>query len=80
MRMSCMFRSQFMLAVVQPQSTGIGGGSVTLLYKAATRELRALDGREEAPAAFHPDVFCEVSDDSAPPRPYSLKPRSSGRA
>lgn len=53
---------QFMLNVAQPQSTGIGGGCFILYYHAATGSLYALDGREEAPAAFLPNMFCDDPD------------------
>ena len=48
---------QFMLAVVQPQSTGIGGGCVILGVDPAGGAW-ALDGREEAPAAFRCVCVC----------------------
>jgi hypothetical protein len=49
---------QFMLNVVQPQSTGIGGGCFVVIYNASTRQVATLDGREEAPTAFHENSFC----------------------
>ncbi|EKX44417.1 hypothetical protein GUITHDRAFT_109538 [Guillardia theta CCMP2712] len=49
---------QFVLNVVQPQSTGIGGGCFVLLYNSSTGEASALDGREEAPSSFHENAFC----------------------
>jgi gamma-glutamyltranspeptidase/glutathione hydrolase len=48
---------QFMLAVVQPQSTGIGGGCLILGVDPRGAPW-ALDGREEAPAAFSETEFC----------------------
>ena len=53
---------QFALAVVQPQSTGIGGGCFVMRRDGATGEVTALDGREEAPGLFHPNVFCADDD------------------
>ena len=50
---------QFMLNVVQPQSTGIGGGCFVVIYNASTGEVRTLDGREEAPGAYHENTFCQ---------------------
>ena len=49
---------QFALNVVQPQSTGIGGGCLIVGYQAATRSYFALDGREEAPANYDEMAFC----------------------
>jgi gamma-glutamyltranspeptidase/glutathione hydrolase len=49
--------AQFVLNVVEPQSSGIGGGGFLLLYLADNREVVTLDGREEAPAATTPDWF-----------------------
>lgn len=59
---------QFALNVVQPESTGIGGGCMPLLYWAATGEVIAMDGREEAPAAMTETAFCttEACDEAIP--------------
>lgn len=48
---------QMVLNVVEPQSSGIGGGAFLLHFDAATRQLLAYDGRETAPAAATPDMF-----------------------
>ena len=48
---------QAMLSLVEPQSSGIGGGAFMLRYDAATREIAAYDGRETAPAAASPAMF-----------------------
>ncbi len=52
---------QLMLGVSQPESNGIGGGCFIVLYNATTKEVQTIDGREEAPARFHPNVFCADS-------------------
>ena len=49
--------TQFVLNLVEPQSSGIGGGAFLLHYEAASGELRTYDGRETAPAAATPDLF-----------------------
>ena len=49
---------QLMLGVSQPESNGIGGGCFIMIYNATTREVVSIDGREEAPAAYHPNIFC----------------------
>ncbi len=44
------------LAVVEPQSSGIGGGGFWLLHRADGREIM-IDGRERAPAAAKVDMY-----------------------
>ena len=39
------------LGVVEPQSSGLGGGSFLILYDASTRATTTVDGREAAPMA-----------------------------
>lgn len=48
---------QAVLALVEPQSSGIGGGAFLLHWDADARALSAWDGRETAPAALRPDHF-----------------------
>ena len=48
---------QLVLNLVEPQSSGIGGGGFLLFYDAGKDELVAFDGRETAPAAATPDLF-----------------------
>lgn len=45
------------LGVVNPASSGIGGGGFALVHDAATGEVRAYDFREVAPAGLDPDDF-----------------------
>jgi gamma-glutamyltranspeptidase / glutathione hydrolase len=49
--------AQFVLGLVEPQSSGLGGGAFILHWNAGTRSLAAFDGRETAPAAAKPDRF-----------------------
>lgn len=48
---------QLVLNLVEPQSSGIGGGSFLLHYDAAVERINAYDGRETAPGAIRPDHF-----------------------
>jgi gamma-glutamyltranspeptidase / glutathione hydrolase len=48
---------QLVLGLVEPQSSGLGGGAFLLYHDARTRRLIAYDGRETAPAAALPDRF-----------------------
>lgn len=50
---------QFMLNLVEPQSSGIGGGSFLLYWDAAEDRLWTFDGREKAPMAAGPDLFLD---------------------
>ncbi len=51
---------QLVLNLVEPQSSGIGGGAFLLHWDAGTRTLANLDGRETAPAAATPDRFLDA--------------------
>jgi gamma-glutamyltranspeptidase/glutathione hydrolase len=55
---------QTVLTLVEPQSSGIGGGALALVWSAKDKTLHAYDGREMAPASAGPDLF--LSDDGAP--------------
>jgi gamma-glutamyltranspeptidase/glutathione hydrolase len=48
---------QMVLGVVEPQSSGIGGGGFLLNYDAATRKITVYDGREAAPVGAKPELF-----------------------
>lgn len=48
---------QAVLGLVEPQSSGIGGGAFMLHWDSAARDLDAYDGREMAPAAARPGMF-----------------------
>lgn len=48
---------QAVLGLVEPQSSGLGGGALLLWWDAASRTLTTLDGRETAPLAATPRLF-----------------------
>ena len=47
------------LGLVEPQSSGIGGGAFMLVYERDTRALLMHDGREMAPAGARVDMFMQ---------------------
>ena len=49
--------TQMVLNLVEPQSSGIGGGAVIVYWSAAEHRVVTFDGRETAPAAARPDRF-----------------------
>ncbi|MDX8349083.1 gamma-glutamyltransferase [Cognatiyoonia sp. IB215446] len=48
---------QAVLGLVEPQSSGLGGGAFLVWYDAASGEVTTLDGRETAPLAATPTLF-----------------------
>ncbi len=50
---------QAMLGLVEPQSSGIGGGAFLMYYDAHTGKVAAIDGRETAPLGATPDMFMD---------------------
>lgn len=48
---------QFMLNLVEPESSGIGGGAFLLYWDADEKKLLTYDGREKAPASATPEYF-----------------------
>ena len=48
---------QAVLGLVEPQSSGIGGGAFLVWFDATTRKLTTLDGRETAPMAATSRLF-----------------------
>ena len=50
---------QAVLGLVEPQSSGLGGGAFMMVYDAASGALTAYDGRETAPASATPELFYE---------------------
>jgi gamma-glutamyltranspeptidase/glutathione hydrolase len=48
---------QAVLGLVEPQSSGLGGGAFITYYDAGKKQVLAYDGRETAPAGATPDMF-----------------------
>ena len=55
---------QAVLGLVEPQSSGLGGGAFLMYYDAASGDVLAYDGREVAPRGAMPDMF--LGADGAP--------------
>lgn len=58
--------AQLVLGLVEPQSSGIGGGAFMLSYRADSGDLHYYDGRETAPADVDEDYFLRDGQ----PRPF----------
>ena len=71
--------AQMALNLVEPQSSGIGGGAFMLYYDAAANTVQSYDGRETAPAAATPNYLRYIDDaaDLTLPKPTA---RLSGRS
>src|SRR5579863_324963 len=50
---------QAVLGLVEPQSSGVGGGAFLLYYDARSGKVSAIDGREKAPAGASADMFMD---------------------
>src|SRR4051812_24875576 len=48
---------QMVLGLVEPESSGIGGGAFMLVYNPKTKQTTSFDGREVAPASATPGMF-----------------------
>lgn len=71
--------AQMVLGLVEPQSSGIGGGAFMMVFDAATKRVHAYDGRETAPAQAGPNYLRYV-DERGTPQPVVPSARESGRA
>jgi gamma-glutamyltranspeptidase/glutathione hydrolase len=67
---------QLALNLVEPSSSGLGGGAFLLYYDAREKRIHAIDGREVAPAAATPQLFLDAD---GKPLPF-LKARVGGRS
>lgn len=53
------------LAVVEPYSSGFGGGGFWLIHQANTGKNTFIDGREKAPSLAHENIYVEASEKKA---------------
>jgi len=52
---------QSILGLVEPQSSGLGGGSFAVYYDSKTKKITTFDGREKAPSSATEDRFTEFT-------------------
>jgi len=57
---------QAMLSLVEPQSSGMGGGAFMTYFDGRTRKITVYDGREVAPAQATPGMFLDASGKPLP--------------
>ena len=70
---------QMVLGLVEPQSSGLGGGAFMLHYNAATKAVVSYDGRETAPAAASENYLRWIDDTTGQTAPLP-NVRASGRS
>ena len=70
--------AQAVLAVVEPQSSGLGGGGFLLHWNGTRRALEVLDGREVAPRSSRPGDLLQPSGEPLPWRQATGTPRAIG--
>ena len=69
---------QAMLGLVEPQSSGVGGGGFLLYYDAKSKLVTAFDGREAAPSGATPTMFIDSSGAPMSYRDAVVSGRSTG--
>ena len=69
---------QATLGLVEPQSSGVGGGAFMTFYDARTRKVTAYDGREIAPKSATPAMFLGADGHPMPFQDAVLSGRSAG--
>jgi gamma-glutamyltranspeptidase/glutathione hydrolase len=69
---------QAMLSLVEPQSSGIGGGAFMTYFDARSGKVVVYDGRETAPAGATPDMFVAQGGEPLPFADAVVSGRASG--
>jgi gamma-glutamyltranspeptidase/glutathione hydrolase len=69
---------QVALGLVEPQSSGLGGGAFMVYYDGRNRRVTAYDGRETAPAGATADMFLRPDGTALPFSQAVLSGRSAG--
>jgi len=57
---------QLVLGLVEPQSSGLGGGAFLVHFDSAAGRVTTIDGRETAPSAATPQLFLDESGEPLP--------------
>jgi len=70
--------AQAVLAVVEPQSSGLAGGGFLLHWDARQQQLQVLDGREVAPLSSRPGDLLQPSGEPLPWREATSRPEAIG--
>ena len=53
--------AEMVLTLVEPESSGLGGGAFMLLWDPTTKKATSFDGRESAPASATPGMFLDAT-------------------
>ncbi len=70
--------AEMVLGLVEPQSSGIGGGGFMLHYDARSEDISGYDGREWAPAGATPNMFLDARGRPMPFRDAQTSGRAIG--
>jgi gamma-glutamyltranspeptidase/glutathione hydrolase len=58
--------AQMVMGLVEPQSSGLGGGAFMMHWDPATKSIESYDGRETAPMAVKPNLFLKADGTPMP--------------
>jgi gamma-glutamyltranspeptidase/glutathione hydrolase len=70
--------TELVLTLVEPQSSGIGGGAYMLHFSAKNGSVESYDGRETAPANAFPKMFLDDDGKRLPRKQARLVPQAIG--
>ena len=70
--------AQMVMTLVEPQSSGIGGGGFLVRFDGKTNAIETYDGRETAPASAREDMFLDARGGPIPYRDAILGGRAVG--
>ncbi len=70
--------AELVLTLVEPQSSGIGGGAYMLHFASKNGSIEAYDGRETAPVTAFPRMFLDADGKRLPRKKARLAPQAIG--